>query len=152
MPEHLPYDRTRPKVIAELRSKLSEYGAYRAVEVIHAPSERASESRCGRTDNMTDDLLFKTQQVHALQRPSNRDYGSFRNWFEATKPLVQEEFNYIRRREDLVTLRIGRECAGFDGCVESCLTGTHALMVKCFGCHIVKVSENSHLLPRFHFR
>lgn len=54
----------------------------------------------------------------SFQRPSDRDYQSVRNWFHNTKPLIGNEDDYILWKEDIVTLRHGREWAGFDGWVE----------------------------------
>ncbi|KAK5728874.1 hypothetical protein LTR15_002015 [Elasticomyces elasticus] len=60
--------------------------------------------------------------MHALQRPAQSDYASVRNWFEEKAPLSQDEQEYILRKEDIVTLRAGRESASFDGLVERCLS------------------------------
>ncbi|KAI9867426.1 MAG: hypothetical protein M1813_008984 [Trichoglossum hirsutum] len=65
-----------------------------------------------------DDLLFKAKKLTSFQRPSHRDYKSVRTWFYNEEPLVRREQAYIECKEDLVTLRNGRECAGFDGWVE----------------------------------
>ncbi len=66
-----------------------------------------------------DEFLIKARDLNAFQRPSNRDYGSLRRWFYFKSPLVQREADFIKKREDLVTLRQGREWAGFDGWIES---------------------------------
>lgn len=86
-----------------------------------------------------DNVLFMTRDVNALQRPSNRNYRSVLNWFDANKPLVEMEARFIRRREDLVTLRSGRECAGFDGFVEKCLGSVDTFLHKRLGCSVVQV-------------
>ncbi|KAH0557062.1 hypothetical protein GP486_005149 [Trichoglossum hirsutum] len=65
-----------------------------------------------------DELLFKAKTLSSFQRPSRRDYKSVRAWFYNEEPLVRGEQGYIECKEDLVTLRTGRECAGFDGWVE----------------------------------
>ena len=64
---------------------------------------------------------MKAREMSTLQRPSNRDYRSVCNWLEAEQPLVEGEQAFIRCREDLHTFRHGRECAGFEGAVESTL-------------------------------
>ena len=66
-----------------------------------------------------DEILLKARDMNGFQRPSNRDYRSLRRWFHFKGPLVESEQEYIKRREDLVTLRQGREWAGFDGWIES---------------------------------
>lgn len=66
-----------------------------------------------------DEVLMKARELNAFQRPSDRDYGSLRNWYHRKSPLVAREGAFIKLREDLVTLRQGREWAGFDGWIES---------------------------------
>ena len=67
-----------------------------------------------------DKVLRKARGLNAFQRPSERDWKSLRDWFIAEKPLTYEpEGEYILKKEDLITLRQGRELAGFDGWVES---------------------------------
>jgi hypothetical protein len=66
-----------------------------------------------------DDLLMKARDLNAFQRPSDRDYHSLRNWYYRRSPLVAREGEFVKRREDLITLRQGREWAGFDGLIES---------------------------------
>jgi hypothetical protein len=69
-----------------------------------------------------DEILSKARDLNAFQRPSKRDYRSFRTWFYNIKPLSNElEEQFIMRKEDLVSLRHGREWSGFDGFIESCL-------------------------------
>ncbi|KAK4955899.1 hypothetical protein LTR10_006838 [Elasticomyces elasticus] len=85
-----------------------------------------------------DDFMLKTREMHALQRPVQSDYASVRNWFEEKAPLSQDEQEYILRKEDIVTLRAGRESATFDGLVERCLSVMdHYLSVWCH-CKIIQ--------------
>ncbi|KAK0309585.1 hypothetical protein LTR82_015073 [Friedmanniomyces endolithicus] len=104
------FNRTRPDVMLELRSKLVEY----------------------------DELLLKTRKVYALQRPAQSDYTSVRNWFDAQKPLVMEDRNFIQRKEDLVTLRDGRESASFDEVVERSLLGLDQFLSSWCHCQVIK--------------
>jgi hypothetical protein len=67
-----------------------------------------------------DEILHKARGMNGFQRPSKRDWGSLRRWFDDENPLAYEaEAEFIRKKEDLITLRQGREWAGFDGWVES---------------------------------
>lgn len=78
-----------------------------------------------------DDLLVKARDLNAFQRPSNRDYRSFRTWFWNVKPLNYElEEEFIRRREDLVSLRLGREWSSFDGMIETCIRKLHCGFIQ----------------------
>jgi hypothetical protein len=56
-----------------------------------------------------------------MNKPSNRDYTSVSAYLTHTTPLFQGEDDFIDRREDLVTLRPGRECAWLDAFVERVL-------------------------------
>lgn len=85
--------RTRRQVLDELRERVSQY----------------------------DDILMKSRELVTFQKPTDRDYRSVRTWFYNTHPLVEEEEEYIEHHEDVITLRGGREWAGFDGLVESFL-------------------------------
>ncbi|KAI4697216.1 uncharacterized protein J4E84_000343 [Alternaria hordeiaustralica] len=78
-----------------------------------------------------DEILVKTRELNAFQRPSKRDYRSFRTWFWNKKPLSYElEEQFIKRKEDLVSLRHGREWSGFDGLIESCIQRVHCRLVQ----------------------
>ncbi|KAF1939945.1 hypothetical protein EJ02DRAFT_351025 [Clathrospora elynae] len=69
-----------------------------------------------------DEILMKTRDIGALQKPSRRDYRSLRRWFYSETPLsYMREEEFIKRKEDLITLRHGREWAGFDGLIEECI-------------------------------
>ena len=67
--------------------------------------------------------------------------GGVLNWFDSKKPLVEEEARYILRREDLVTLRTGRECSSFDGLIEQCLSGMDCFLQKRCRCSVIKASK-----------
>lgn len=78
-----------------------------------------------------DELLVKARELNAFQRPSRRDYRSFRTWFWNVKPLNYEpEEEFIRRKEDLVSLRHGREWSGFDGFIETCIRKVHCRLTQ----------------------
>jgi hypothetical protein len=94
--------RSRQEIFAELRVKLVEY----------------------------DELLIKARDLQAFQKPSQRDYKSVRTWFWNLKPLVEKEAEFIRKKEDIVTLKTGREWSGFDGFVESTLRKIDCKLVQ----------------------
>jgi hypothetical protein len=106
-------DRTRADILEDLRVKVTQY----------------------------DELLIRARELVSFQRPTNRDYRSVRNWLHNLAPLVDEEQDYIRWEEDIVTLRHGREWAGFDGIVEEFL---HRI-----DCRLVRVSWLTSLDYRF---
>jgi hypothetical protein len=64
------------------------------------------------------------QQANALtdmNRPHDRDHRSVLNFITNNQPLVQGERDFVRHKEDLVTLRGGRENAWLDAAIEAVL-------------------------------
>jgi hypothetical protein len=79
----------------------------------------------------TDEVLIKARKLNTFQRPSNHDYRGFRTWFWNTKPLSFElEEQFIKRKEDLISLRQGREWSGFDGFIETCIRKFHGPLTQ----------------------
>jgi len=68
----------------------------------------------------------------ALNKPAARDYRSVEAYIFDKKPLVDEESGFIYWKEDLITLRDGREMAFLDSFIEKVL--------KIFHCPLLKVS------------
>lgn len=97
--------RPRAEVLRELREKLSEY----------------------------DEMLIKARELASFQHPSGRDYRSVRTWFYNVEPLVEKESEFIYRKEDVISLRSGREWSTFDGWIESTL--------RKFDCALLRVSQ-----------
>ena len=68
-----------------------------------------------------------------MDRPSSRDYQSVKNYLENDGgPLFEEESGFIYEKEDLITLRPGREYAWLDGILERIL--------QAFRCGLLRVS------------
>lgn len=68
-----------------------------------------------------DALLLNAQQLAAANRPPQRDYNSVANFVRYKKPLMQGDDDFIYNKEDLITLRPGRESAWLDATVEKIL-------------------------------
>jgi hypothetical protein len=68
-----------------------------------------------------DELLIKAREIASFQHPSARDYRSVRTWFYNVEPLVQKEAQFIAHKEDIISIRSGREWSTFDGWIESIL-------------------------------
>ncbi|KAI9857215.1 MAG: hypothetical protein M1813_008577 [Trichoglossum hirsutum] len=81
-----------------------------------------------------DEFISKAKNIASLQQPSKRDYQSVRRWFKNQQPLVDEEQDFIRCKEDLITLRHGRECAGFDGLIERIVQKMNCRFIKYIFC------------------
>jgi hypothetical protein len=76
----------------------------------------------------------------ALNKPAARDYKSVEAYIFDKKPLVDEECGFIYQREDLITLRDGREMAMLDTFTERMLQLLHCslLQVICLPGDLVK--------------
>jgi len=77
-------------------------------------------------------LLQVAQAMVALNRPTAGEYKSVENFMNNEKPLVKKEGSFIYQKEDLVTLRPGREHAWLDSSVEKFL--------RLFKCSFIQVS------------
>lgn len=60
-----------------------------------------------------------------MNRPSKADWRSVDNYLFTNKPLKKVEMNFISCKEDLITLRPGREHAWLDIGVENALRWLH---------------------------
>src|SRR6266480_2019633 len=77
-----------------------------------------------------DDLLIKARELVSFQRPTDRDYHSVQTWFRNVRPIVEGDESYIHCREDIVSLRHGREWAGFDGIIEKLLHRLNCPLIR----------------------
>ena len=67
-------------------------------------------------------LLLRAKQLKALGQPSHRDYKSVLHFMENDGGLLyEEESDFIYGKEDLVSLRPGREHAWLDTVLERLL-------------------------------
>ncbi|KAL8720868.1 MAG: hypothetical protein Q9225_002347 [Loekoesia sp. 1 TL-2023] len=71
-------------------------------------------------------ILLQAHQMVSMSKPAARDHLSVQNFLEngvqekgkCVRPLMQADSDFIFRKEDLVTLRPGRESAWLDAFVE----------------------------------
>ena len=75
-------------------------------------------------------LLQAAQAMVALSKPTTSEYTSVETFMNNEKPLVEEEGSFIYRKEDLVTLRPGREHAWLDSTVEKVLRVVDCSMIQ----------------------
>jgi hypothetical protein len=66
------------------------------------------------------ELLTIARDLTSLSKPAVRDYRSVRTYFEDKQPVVKDE-QYINYKEDIITLKPGRENAWLDAVIEKCL-------------------------------
>ncbi|KAI4266067.1 MAG: hypothetical protein L6R38_008979, partial [Xanthoria sp. 2 TBL-2021] len=88
------WSQTRPQLLEKLETKILEYS----------------------------ELLLKANQVKALEKPSARDYRSVLHYMENDGgQMFEKDMSWIYDKEDLVSLRPGREHAWLDGMLERLL-------------------------------
>lgn len=83
-------------------------------------------------------LLLQAQQIVSMNRPAARDRTSIQNFMEngfedngsRMRPLLQADSKFVYCKEDLVTLRPGRESAWLDSSVERLLGLLHCKLVR----------------------
>ena len=75
----------------------------------------------GPTDQALAASLSGAQQLMAFNRPSSSERYSVSAYLNNQKPVKADERAYIRYKEDLVTLRPGREHAWLDRMIEKAL-------------------------------
>jgi len=101
----------KSRLIDERRTDLQE-GEQTRGELLRRAEEKVREYG---------QLLLQSQKLVAMNRPSDPDYNSVRNYMEGRSILFEDSSEFIYEREDLVTLRPGRECAWLDAFVERVL-------------------------------
>jgi hypothetical protein len=74
----------------------------------------------------------------AFNKPTSGEHQSVRRWLDNVRPVYDEDAEFIDHKEDLVTLRPGREHAWLDASVEKIL--------QCCNCPVIEVSI-SHYWP-----
>jgi len=107
----------RKRLLVEIGDKFKDYG------------NRRSSLACTELKPIVQ-LLNAARDLATYHRPSSRDYSSVKSYFDEEAPVCNSE-SYIYYREDLVTLKPGRENAWLDAVVEK-------ILQKC-SCRIVRV-------------
>ncbi|KAI4092361.1 MAG: hypothetical protein LQ339_007958 [Xanthoria mediterranea] len=87
-------------------------------------------------------ILLQAQQMVSLNKPAHRDHLSVQRFLESgyedngqkLRPLMEGDNEFIYRKEDLVTLRPGRESAWLDAFVERLLKMIHCKPVQYIFC------------------
>ena len=90
-----------------------------------------------------DQLLLAAQALTSAKRPTTRDYNSVVNFIRNTRPLVEGDSEFIYNRDDLVTLRPGRESAWLDSFLERILAVLPRRAIQYLFCAKVSVSYDT---------
>jgi len=115
--------------------------------------EETRQSLLSRVENTIlryDELLLNAQQLAAANRPPERDYNSVANFVHHKKPLFLGDDDFIYNKEDLITLRPGRESAWLDATVEKILKLFPRTAVKYVFCSketALKTTDDDLFLP-----
>ena len=66
----------------------------------------------------------------SFNRPGKDEHRSVLNYLEGQSPVDESEREYVYRKEDLITLRPGREHAWLDRAIEKALRYSHCGLVE----------------------
>lgn len=81
-------------------------------------------------------VLVSARELAGFNRPQDRDYSSVKSYFDEESPLCNDE-SYIYRREDIVTLKPGRENAWLDAFIEKTLQALSCRLIRvCTTCNV----------------
>ncbi|ORY09326.1 hypothetical protein BCR34DRAFT_568705 [Clohesyomyces aquaticus] len=74
-------------------------------------------------------LLNASHQMLGFPKPAETDRQNVGRYIYNRKPLIQEEASWIQHKEDLITIRAGRENGWLDGVVEGILKVLHCKFI-----------------------
>jgi hypothetical protein len=80
----------------------------------------------------------------SLKRPVESEYKSVQNFIHDEKPQCEEEETWIQCKEDLFTLRPGREHAWLDAGIEHLLRRLHCPLIEYIFCSKVVTYQNEY--------
>jgi hypothetical protein len=75
-------------------------------------------------------ILTTAQTLMAFNRPAASDYQSVANYIYNREPVVEDERTWIYCKEDMITLRAGREHAWLDTGIERLLRFLHCQLIE----------------------
>lgn len=79
-------------------------------------------------------LVSAAQNLVSMNKPSNSEYKSVENFVHDERTQCEEEETWIQWKEDLMTLRPGREHAWLDAGIEHLLRHLHCRLVEYVFC------------------
>jgi len=115
------WSESRKDLMKSLKAAFNEYGKL-------GLSERSLFGSLG-TDSLAT-LMGSAQTLMSLNRPTSHEYTSVENFMNNEKPVSRPQLSFIYRKEDLVTLRPGREHAWLDSQVEKLLKACDGRLVQ----------------------
>lgn len=88
--------------------------------------------------------MSAAQMLVSMNWPSSSEYKSVENFVQNEKTQCEEEETWIQCKEDLITLRPGREHAWLDAGIERLLRRVHCSLVEYIFCS--KVSSDPRVI------
>jgi hypothetical protein len=79
-------------------------------------------------------ILTAAQQMMAFKKPSDSEYQSVGRYMNNRKPQGEEEETWVHHKEDIISLRSGREHTWLDDAVESFLRLCHCKIIDVVFC------------------
>ena len=145
---------SRTELLASLERKTLEYGKQYQIPdsngkiaphtctttptLVRVGSVLFSHTPFTQTKPFTAELLLRARELKELNPPSTRDYTSVLNFMELDGgQLYERESEFIYHKEDLVTLKPGREYAWLDGCVERILQKCRCRLLRVYSTTIL---------------
>ena len=92
-------------------------------------------------------LLLRGSQMAALNKPTHAEHTSVKRWMDMEQPLIGDDAGFIAEREDLVTLRPGREYAWLDAAVEKLIQNLHMPALEVSNLLLLKAVNDPSSLP-----
>ncbi|KAF2028209.1 hypothetical protein EK21DRAFT_114124 [Setomelanomma holmii] len=74
-------------------------------------------------------ILTAAQQMMSFKKPSNSEYQSVGRYLNNRQALVEKEATWIQHKEDIITLRTGRDHAWLDDIIEGLLRLCHCRLI-----------------------
>ncbi|KAL8710278.1 MAG: hypothetical protein Q9220_005048 [cf. Caloplaca sp. 1 TL-2023] len=104
---------SRIALLDKIEDKTLKYGSY---PCLFAPAAHSNP-----LTHHPGQLLLQAQSLVAMNKPPTRDQTSLRNFLQNHPGLVEAESKFAYHKEDLITLRPGRDHSMIDAAVENML-------------------------------
>lgn len=95
-------------------------------------------------------ILTAAQQMMSFNKPSESEYQSVGRYLDNRQALGEKEATWIQHKEDIITLRTGRDGGWLDDMVEGFLKLCHCSLVdwvfrsKVSSTHLTVLSKTAH--------
>ena len=94
-------------------------------------------------------LLDQATKLEAMEKPTDRDHASLTNFFDNEAPVGDSDREFLLHKEDLITIRAGRDRAWLDAAVEALLRLYPCAPIKYIFCD--KETREKTINPSIHY-